>query len=284
VPTATAARTPAIDGTIVQQKGALDMLPDLTDSVPIWAILILFALVALVLYEVGFHIGRWWQNRTPEEKEGPTGMIVGSLLALIAFLLAITMGMATDRFDTRRAVVLTEANSIGTTYLRAGYLPEPASDRTRVLLREYVQLRLVPELSDLELVIARSDEILAELWAIAEELVRDAPDSDMLALYVESLNETIDVNTARVTAGLYARVPVTVVQLLLVGAALTLGMVGFNAGLTRRRSPLTAVALVLVLGAVITLIIDLDRPTEGTLTTSQQPLLMLQEQIGPPTP
>jgi hypothetical protein len=153
-----------------------------------------------------------------------------------------------------------------------------------VLLREYVQLRLVPELSDLELVIARSDEILAELWAIAEELVRDAPDSDMLALYVESLNETIDVNTARVTAGLYARVPVTVVQLLLVGAALTLGMVGFNAGLTRRRSPLTAVALVLVLGAVITLIIDLDRPTEGTLTTSQQPLLMLQEQIGPPTP
>ncbi|WP_417565697.1 hypothetical protein [Marinobacter sp.] len=61
-----------------------------------------------------------------DEKEGPTGMIVGSLLALMAFLLAVAMGMASDRFDTRRGLVLAGANSIGTTYLRAGYLPEPA--------------------------------------------------------------------------------------------------------------------------------------------------------------
>lgn len=74
-----------------------------------------FALLALLLYEVGFRVGRWWQDRTPEEREGPTGMLVGSLIALMAFLLAITMGMATDRFDTRRALVLAEANAIGTT-------------------------------------------------------------------------------------------------------------------------------------------------------------------------
>ncbi len=65
-------------------------------------------------------------------------MIVGSLLALMGFLLAITMGMASDRFDTRRGLVLAEANSVGTTYLRAGYLPEPASSEIRDLLREYV--------------------------------------------------------------------------------------------------------------------------------------------------
>ena len=70
-------------------------------------------------------------------------MIVGSILALLAFLLAVTMSMASDRFDTRRAIVLDEANSIGTTYLRAGYLPEPASSQIRQLLREYVPLRIV---------------------------------------------------------------------------------------------------------------------------------------------
>ena len=59
----------------------------------------------------------------PGEQEGPTGLLVGSILALLAFLLAVTMGMASDRFDARRAVVLDEANAIGTTYLRAGYLP-----------------------------------------------------------------------------------------------------------------------------------------------------------------
>ena len=63
-------------------------------------------------------------------------------------------------------------------------------------------------------VLARSDEILGELWTMAEELARSTPDSEMLALYIESLNETIDVNTTRVTAGLYARVPETIVDLL----------------------------------------------------------------------
>ena len=120
------------------------MFQDFIDSLPIPGVFLAFALLALILYELGFRFGRWWQARTPEEKEGPTGMLVGSILALMAFLLAITMGMATDRFDTRRGLVLAEANDIGTTYLRAGYLPEPAASESRELLREYVPLRIVP--------------------------------------------------------------------------------------------------------------------------------------------
>jgi hypothetical protein len=90
----------------------------LLDSLPILGVFVVFAVLCLAAYEVGFRIGRWWQERTPDEKEGPTGMLVGSILALMAFLLAVTMGMASDRFDARRGLVLEEANSIGTTYLR----------------------------------------------------------------------------------------------------------------------------------------------------------------------
>ena len=115
----------------------------LLDSLPILAVFGVFALISMACYEAGFRLGRWWQDREPGEQEGPTGMLVGSILALLAFLLAVTMGMASDRFDTRRAVVLDEANAIKTTYLRAGYLPEPASSQTRELLREYVPLRIV---------------------------------------------------------------------------------------------------------------------------------------------
>ena len=59
-------------------------------------------------------------------------------------------------------------------------------------------------------------------------------------------------------------------------------MVGYGAGLTRRRSPLTAVVLVIALAATLTIVIDLDRPREGFIQVSQQPLLDLQRQIGPP--
>lgn len=252
------------------------------DSIPVVGVFLLFGLISLIVYELGYRIGRWWQTRTPQEVEGPTSMIVGSLLALMAFMLAITMGMASDRFDTRRGVVLEEANDIGTTWLRAGYLPEPASTQTRDLLREYVPLRIVvpnPDLDEVRISIQRSNAITTELWAIAENLAKAAPESDLLAIYVESLNDTIDINETRVIAGIYARVPETVLYLLIIGSVLTLGMVGFGAGLTRRRSPLTAVVLIVVLGAVITLVVDLDRPQGGFLSVSQRPLEDLQQQI-----
>ena len=250
------------------------------DSLPIVAVFIAFALGALLVSEGGFRIGHWWQDRTPEEKEGPTAMIVGSLLGLLAFLLAVSMGMAADRFDTRRGLILAEANALGTTYLRAGYLPDPASGRIRGLLREYVPLRIVnTDSAGLQVKIARSIELHAELWSIAEELARNSPESDVLALFIESLNQAIDLHESRVIAGIYARVPESVIMLLFLSSLLTLGMVGYNAGLTRRRSPLTAVVMIIVLGAVLTLVVDLDRPREGFLRLNDQPLIDLSEQF-----
>ncbi len=255
----------------------------LLDPIPIVGVLLLITAVLLAVFEVGYRVGRWWQEKTPDEKEGPTSMLVGSLLALMAFLLAVTMGMAVDRFDTRRSLVLDEANAIGTTYLRAGYLPQPYAAESRKLLREYVPLRVnVTDRQQLAANFARSTEIHDELWARAEELARAAPDSVVLGLYIESLNQTIDLHATRATAIIYARVPETVVILLIVGAALTMGMVGYSAGLTRRRSFLGAAVLVVVLAAVLTLVVDLDRPREGFLQVSQQPLLDLSDQLGPP--
>lgn len=251
------------------------------DSMPIGLFFLVFALIAAIVSELGYRLGRWWQVRTPDEKEGPTGMIVGSILALMAFLLAVAAGMASDRFDTRRGIILTEANSIGTTYLRAGLLPEPTAAEIRGLLREYVAQRIVVnDLSDVQSKMDRSVELQEKLWSITEELARTTPDSEVLALFIESLNETIDLHETRVTAGIYARVPITILLMLFLGSILTLGMVGYNAGLTRRRSPITATMLIIILGAVITLVVDLDRPQGGLLTINQQPLLDLQEQIG----
>jgi hypothetical protein len=257
----------------------------LLDSMPIAIVFVAFVIGALLAFECGYRIGRWWQDRTPDEKQGPTPMIVGSLLALLAFLLAVTMGMASDRFDARRRVILDEANGIGTTYLRAGYLPEPASAKVQELLREYAPLRIVTnDLAQVRARIARSVELHTELWSIAQELARATPESVVLGLFIESLNEVIDLHTNRVTLAIYGRVPVTVLLLLFVSSVLTLGMVGYNAGLTQRRSPLTGVTMILVLGAVLTLVVDLDRPRDGLLTVSQQPLIDLCKGIGAPLP
>ena len=259
------------------------MTNQLLDAIPVLGVFVAFAIAAALCYEIGFRIGRWYQDRTPGEQEGPTGMIVGSILALLAFLLAVTMGMAADRFDARRAIVLAEANAIGTTYLRAGYLPEPASSQTRELLREYVPLRIVVTDSiDVQSDIERSNAILAQLWTIAEDVAKTTDQGDLTSTYIESLNETIDLHESRITAA-NGRVPETIVLLLVIGSALSLGMVGYSAGLTKRRSLLSAAVLVIALGAVIMVVVDLDRPREGFIQVSQQPLIDLQQQIGPPS-
>src|SRR4029077_11356500 len=86
-------------------------------------------------------IGKFRLSRREQEKETPVGTMVGATLGLLAFILAFTFGLAAARFDTRRQVILDEANAIGTTYLRAGMLPE-RREEIQTLLRNYVNTRL----------------------------------------------------------------------------------------------------------------------------------------------
>ena len=249
------------------------------DDISLLVLLPGFIVVTLAFYEIGYRIGGWRERRAAGEIAGPTGMIVGLILALMAFLLAIAMGMAADRFDARRALVLQEANAIGTTLLRAGYLPEPHSAQLEALLREYVPLRIVEDQDELGAKIQRSVEIHNEAWTITEELARESGDRPVVAIFVESLNETIDLHESRLAAGVYARVPPTIIWLLVAGVFFGMAMVGYNAGLTGRRSMISAVVLAVALSAVITLVVDLDRPNDGIIRTSQQPLIDLRDSL-----
>jgi len=261
------------------------MSAQLLDPISIVAVFVLFALVTLACFEIGFRIGRWWQDRMPGEQEGPTGMLVGSLLALMAFLLAVTMGMASDRFDARRALVLSEANAIEAVYLQADYLSEPSAARIKELLREYLPLRIAPDdPADLPANIQGSIDLQAEMWAVTAAEARTTTSPDLVASFGDSLTELVNLGQTRVTAAIYSRVPQTVLLLLLAGSALSLGMVGYSAGMIRQRSVLSAVVLVVALGAVLVLVIDLDRPQDGIIRVSQQPLIDVQERIGAPPP
>jgi hypothetical protein len=255
------------------------------DSLPIPAVFALLVLAAALVFEGSYRIGRWHQARTPDEKEGPATMLTGSLLALFAFLLAVTMGMASDRFETRRVLVVKEANSIGTTYLRAGYLPAPYDTEIRDLLREYTPLRVnVADDAQYAANYQAAQAIQDRMWSKTEELARAHPDWDVMGEFITTLNETIDVSNERLVAGVYARVPETIVWVLVGVGALSLGMVGYSAGLHRKRATPGAVVLILVMATVLTLIVDLDRPRSGFLTVSQAPLVDLVQQLGPPGP
>jgi hypothetical protein len=251
------------------------------DALPIWAVYILTVLIAVLMAEVGYQLGSWWHKRSEKDKtnkEGVVGALVGATLAMLAFLIVFVNSFAADRFDNRRQLVLEEANAIGTTYLRAGFLDEPYRAQARQLLPEYVESRLAgTDPGKFAEERAHSEQIQNQLWADAEAAAGGNP-SAITALYVESLNEVIDAHEKRITAAA-ARVPVTIWIVIYFVAFLSMLMVGFNNGLLGSRSLFALVVLVLIFSAVILLIVDLDRPQEGFLQVSQQPMIDVQNQL-----
>ena len=254
----------------------------LLDPIPVGLVFVLFTVITFVYYEVGFRLGVWWQRREPGEQEGPTDMLVGSLLGLMAFVLAITLGLASDRHDARRGLVVEEATAIATAFQRADYLPPADADQMKSLLRAYLPLRIVTDPAEVPGNIVKSAALTQQMWAIEARVARTGHSPDLMSSLGESLTDIVAVGEQRVVAGVYARVPQTIMFLLLAGSALSLAMVGYDAGLKGHRSLLSAAILIVVLGVVTTLVVDLDRPQEGFLTVSQQALVDMQRYIGPP--
>jgi hypothetical protein len=254
------------------------------DALPLWGVFVAILIVVLLSVECGYRLGRYRRNRHEQEKETPVGTMVGATLGLLAFILAFTFGLAAARFDARRQVLLDEANAIGTTFLRAGMLPE-RREEIRTLLRNYVDVRLEAVRSgSIEKGMRQSENIQNELWAQATAVAEKNPNSIVAGLFVQSLNQVIDLHAERVQASLRSRIPGAIWVGLFAVAALSLATMGYHAGMVGTRRSLAILAVAFTFSVVIELIADLDRPQEGVLKVSQHALIDLQRSMSAPTP
>ena len=234
--------------------------------------------------EVGYRIGRWRHARRPDEREQPVGAMVASILGLVALVLGFTFSLAASRFDARRHAVLEEANAIGTTYLRARLLPEPQASESARLLREYVDVRVrgIAEGKTAE-AIARSEVLHELLWTQASAAAK-SQSSIMTGLFIQSLNNVIDLHAKRVLVGIRSRLPVVIWAGLFGLAMLGMSAVGYQAALSATRRSPAMVGLVLAFAVVLFLIADLDRGQEGLLQVNQQALIDVQRTMQPARP
>jgi Protein of unknown function (DUF4239) len=238
--------------------------------------------------EAGYRLGRIAHRRSKQEKESPVAAIEGSVLALLAFILAFTFGTASNRFDLRRELVRTEANIIRTTWYRSDFVPEPDRTETKHLLREYVAIRVSAfqsaDQERVERVIEEAEQIQGRLWDIAVVHARQDMNSDIAALYIESLNEMFSVHASRVAVGVQMRIPVGIWLALASLTCFGMGLVGYQAGVADSKRTVAMLVLAIAFSTVITLINSLDHPIGGfTLTrVSQQPLIDLLSDIDSP--
>lgn len=255
------------------------------DSIPVWAIFAVATIVVMISIEVGYRLGRIAHRRSADEKESPTSAFAAAVLGLVAFIMAFTFDIVSDRYDARKGLVRADANAIRTAYHRSDFLPEPDRAEAKGLMREYLNQRLafaqagnlaperVNEMS------AEVNRIQGRLWEMAVTNARKDMNSDVAALYIESLNEVTNVHASRMWVGVQARIVLGIWSVLVGLTILGMMSMGYHAGIAESKRSLSMLILALSFALVIALIAALDRPG-SFLKITEQPLIDLQRSMS----
>jgi hypothetical protein len=249
-----------------------------------WELALILLAVVLGATALGLVLGRYLRHHSEHLRE-PFGVLQAALLGLVGLVLAFGLALAVGRYESRRAAVVDDANAIGTTYLRAETLQEPIRTQSLRLLVRYTDtsIRLsnaIPGSTASGEAVADGSELQRRLWALAAQALAEAPQASAPRLYVETLNDMIDMQTVRVAA-LNNRVPGAVLALEVIFAAAALGLLAFYLALLGRGVLPVLLAAVLI-GCLLLVTFDLDRPTRGLIDVPSTPLTSLRASMELP--
>ena len=259
------------------------MPKELFYDVDLWLILVASIGVFLLATEAGFLLGRRSQSTNDDNSKSQIYTIQGAALGLLALLLGFTFAMAMSRYDIRKQMVLDESNAIGTTFLRAQLLPEPTRQEVSNLLRRYVELRLELHAAGndqkrLREARNQAERLQNQLWAYGVAMGEKDPRAVTTGLFLQSLNEMIDLHAKRLNAQ-ENHVPEITLVLLFFVAFMATGLIGYGCGLSGLRNFFVTIISSILIAAVIMVIMDLDRPSRGLIRVSQQRMIDLRDSL-----
>ena len=251
---------------------------------PLWGILLITLGIIFCAFESGFLLGRRRSHRYGDKKDSPVGAMVAATLGLLAFMLTFTFGIAGSHFNTRRHLVLDEANAIRSTYAMTEMLAADARNDSRKLLRDYVDIRLnyFQSFEGVMDAVSQSNKIQDQLWSIAMSSDIKGAGTPSAWLYIQSLSNMFGLQTKRISLGTHGRIPMSIWIVLFWIAVLGMAAMGYHAGLIGIRGFFAYLVLIFTFSMVIVLIYDLDRPKQQLFKVSQQAIFDLQQRLTEP--
>lgn len=259
----------------------LSMLREILDSVPLWGVMLATFVLIMVTVEIGFRAGQYRRKSPGAEDGSQVNSLTGAHLALLAFMMGFSFNMAANHHYTRKMIILDETNAIGTAYLRAGLVDSAQGDPLRQMLADYVGVRATindPGVTPASVII-ESEALQDQMWLLFDDSPGDEQISAAERILLESLNEVFDLHQERVYAGMRTRIPVTIWLALAVVTITAMTGMGYNFGVSNRRSPLASMVLALSFAVVIYLISDLDRPGVGYMQPDDSTIMELNNKL-----
>lgn len=235
-----------------------------------------------------FSLSVWFGNavlsryRTKDsETSQDLGVIQTATLTLLALIIGFTFSMAIDRHDQREVLEESEANAIGTEYLRADLLAPAAANKTKELLKEYVDQRILFYSKQPHEVIIkirqRTEDLQEALWNEVLPHAR-AQANPMMALVISGMNDVLN-SQGYVQAAWWNRIPNTAWTLMASIAICANLLVGFGA---RNFKKNIGVFLIFpfVTSVSFFLIADIDSPRGGVIRIEPKNLIALKDTLN----
>jgi hypothetical protein len=230
--------------------------------------------------ELGFRVGRWLASRCDEKTRLLEDSVQTASLGLLALLLGFSFSLVAGRFDSRRDVLIREANAIGTAYHNADLLPEQYGSEMREVFRRYVAVRIrAYKLGsrDAADAAARSKELQDALWKPAMSAARDERVPPFFVTEVARSLNVVNDSAEDALSAFENKMPGSVMKLLFAIAFIATWIAGYCDGVRVRRLFLVLVVQPLLITLVIAVIADMDQPFGGWLRVSTNPLVRVEE-------
>jgi hypothetical protein len=241
---------------------------------PLWLDFVVLLALCAAAFELSRMLGkRVLQAADAGDADSSETHALSGVFGLLALLMAFSFGMALDRYEERRALVVAEANALGTFASRVALLPEEDAAAVRTILGQYAGARLAfgRAVTDdqAEDAYAHSDAVHARMGAaIYASLARGPADPRGPAL-LQPFNEAGDLAAERLAVR-EAHLPDAVLLLLCLFCVAGAAMLGYSrAGSPRAHRPASLAFLTLLAVAFIT-VLDLDRPRGGSILVPQE--------------
>lgn len=172
--------------------------------------------------------------------------------------------------------------------MQADMMVEPERTQVKELLRDYVELRSVGRLGEIKAIeqnlaeaLQISEQIQKELWLLAVQAgghnSKNPTAAERNGMLMTSVIALTDIHYTRLHAAVMNRIPLTIWMTLYLMAVLSMVIMGYQAGLTDKRSPVATITLAIAFSAVIILITDLDRPVMSFFEINNQLLIDLND-------
>lgn len=234
---------------------------------PIYLVVAILFVLIFLFYLLGYRVRKGVIRRNPEQSMAELGAINGTLLGLLGLLLAFTFGMASSRFDTRRQLVIEEANDIGTVILRTDFFPDSTRRLLRGTLKEYVEARIAFYQAGMNINQAvryylKADSISKVTWSIVTKYAEQDNVTTRTSELVPALNAMIDITTTRRAAG-ESTIPDSIMYFLFSLCLCSAFLLGYDNKL--KIDWIVVGGFAIMLSVTVLTILDLDRPRGGLI-------------------